>query len=321
MTFSGVSLMNPDNASLIDWGANYTPVTLEGQWWRLFTCCFVHIGAIHLLMNLYALRYIGVLLEPLLGKSRFLAAYMLAGIAGSAVSLYWHAITISAGASGAIFGMYGVFLAMLTTNLVDKTARKTLLSSILIFVGYNLVNGLRGGIDNAAHIGGLTSGLAMGYAFYPSLIRPAQPNLKYVTMGMLTALILSTTFLVYTETPNTIGQYQAAMRKFGVLESAALEVYQENERLSNGELPEIIKTRGIPAWKESIRIIQDADQLDLPEALHVRNKKLLEYCKLRIRSFELILKAVDGNSGQYQAEITETNTQIENVIKELEDED
>jgi rhomboid protease GluP len=187
MVISGVHFMLPDNDSLIKWGANFRPVTLDGQWWRLFTSCFLHIGVIHLLMNLYALIYIGLLLEPHLGKTRFVSAYLLAGIGGSVASLYWHDLTISAGASGAIFGMYGVFLAMLTTNLIEKSARKTLLTSIMIFVGYNLLNGLKGGIDNAAHIGGLVTGMIIGYAFYPSLIKPQQLNLKYLTVALCTA--------------------------------------------------------------------------------------------------------------------------------------
>src|SRR6185369_7121394 len=71
MAASGVSVFSPDGQSMINWGANFRPVTLEGQAWRLFTCCFIHIGIIHLLMNMYALAYIGVLLEAQLGKVRF----------------------------------------------------------------------------------------------------------------------------------------------------------------------------------------------------------------------------------------------------------
>ena len=67
-------------------------------------------------------------------------------------------MTVSAGASGAIFGIYGVFLALLLTNIIDVVQRKALLLSIGVFVAYNLLNGLREGIDNAAHVGGLAAG-------------------------------------------------------------------------------------------------------------------------------------------------------------------
>lgn len=243
MVVSGVHFMQPDSESLIAWGANFRPVTLEGQWWRLLTSCFIHIGIIHILMNMYALIFIGNLLEPQLGRIRYLSAYLLSGIGGSVASLYWHELTVSAGASGAIFGMYGLFLAMLTTNLIEESARKELLSSILLFVGYNLLNGLRGGIDNAAHIGGLVTGMVIGYSFYPSLTKPQEPNLKYLTVALLTVLVVSTSFLVYKQTPNDIRQYEENMKKFISLETQALEVYHKDGTTTNAELLIAIQER------------------------------------------------------------------------------
>ncbi len=169
MGLSGVNLINPDQQSLLHWGANFRPLTMDGQWWRLLSCCFLHIGVVHLLLNMYALLFIGYLLEHQLGSLRFLFAYLLSGIVASITSLWWHNMGISAGASGAIFGMYGVFLALLTTNLIEKSERKTLLISIGIFVVYNLLNGLNGAVDNAAHLGGLLAGWIIGYVCVPGL--------------------------------------------------------------------------------------------------------------------------------------------------------
>jgi rhomboid protease GluP len=172
MVISGVGIMLPTSESLIAWGANFKPITLEGEWWRLITCCFVHIGILHLVMNMVALLYIGLLLEPFLGKTRFWCAYLLTGLASSLNSLWWHDLTVSAGASGAIFGMYGVFLALLSTNTIEKSVRKALFTSIGVFVVFNLMNGMKGGVDNAAHIGGLVSGLLIGLSYLPSLKKP-----------------------------------------------------------------------------------------------------------------------------------------------------
>jgi rhomboid protease GluP len=170
MVLTGVSAIEPDGKSLIAWGANFGPATLSGEYWRLLTCCFVHIGVLHLFMNMYAFLLIGAQLEPRLGKLRFSIAYIVCGIAASAMSLYWHEnINISAGASGAIFGMYGLFLALLNTKLVEKRNRKQLLASVIFFVGYNLLGGLKEGIDNAAHVGGLITGLLIGFFFIPGL--------------------------------------------------------------------------------------------------------------------------------------------------------
>jgi rhomboid protease GluP len=170
MGLSGVDMLEPRGRDLLAWGANFEPLTLGGEWWRLITCCFIHIGILHLAMNMYAFLLIGAQLEPRLGKTRFLIAYALGGLVASATSLWWHdGNSISAGASGAIFGMYGVFLVMLSANLVERSKKRQLLASIIFFIVYNLLGGLKAGIDNAAHIGGLVAGIGISAALLPAL--------------------------------------------------------------------------------------------------------------------------------------------------------
>ena len=165
MIASGVEIMSPSTLSLLKWGADFGPLTLTGDWWRAVTCNFIHIGAFHLLMNMYAFMYVGLLLEDLIGSRRMFMSYLLTGLCSAVFSLYMHGETISAGASGAIFGLYGIFLAFLFFHRIAKEQRKALLTSILIFVGYNLVYGMKAGIDNAAHIGGLLSGFLLGIIY------------------------------------------------------------------------------------------------------------------------------------------------------------
>jgi len=112
MVVSGMNILSADSASLIKWGANLKPITLDGQWWRLMSCCFLHSGLFHILMNMFALICIGFMLEPLIGKLRFLSAYLLTGLGASLSSLWYNDLVISEGASGAIFGLFGVFIAM-----------------------------------------------------------------------------------------------------------------------------------------------------------------------------------------------------------------
>ena len=165
MIASGVGIMSPSTLSLLKWGADFGPLTLTGDWWRAVTCNFIHIGAFHLLTNMYAFMYVGLLLEGLIGSRRMFMSYLLTGLCSAVFSLYMHGETISAGASGAIFGLYGIFLAFLFFHRIAKEQRKALLTSILIFVGYNLVYGMKAGIDNAAHIGGLLSGFLLGIIY------------------------------------------------------------------------------------------------------------------------------------------------------------
>jgi len=319
MLISGVHILLPENQDLLNWGANFRPMTLEGQWWRLFTACFLHIGILHLLLNMYALLYIGLLLEPYLGKTRFLAAYLISGIAASMTSLWWHDLTISAGASGAIFGMYGVFLALLTTNLLDKSVKKALLTSIAVFVGYNILNGLKpnSGIDNAAHIGGLLSGFIIGYAFIPSLKQFENKAIKFSTIAALTIALLVSSFTVYQSLPNDIGKYDEKMKEFVSMESMALEVYNLPEGTPNEKILSEIKDRGLYYWNENIKLIDSFKDLDLPLPIRTRNSKLKEYCELRIKSYELIYKAINEGTDKYQNEIEVYNKKIELIISEL----
>ncbi|MFZ6012270.1 MAG: rhomboid family intramembrane serine protease [Bacteroidota bacterium] len=317
MVFSGADVFVPENESLLSWGANFRPLTLMGEWWRLITCCFIHIGVFHLLMNLYALLYIGLLLEPYLGSSRFIVAYIVCGLCASVTSLWWHDLTISAGASGAIFGLYGVFLAMLTTNLIEKSARQAFLTSIIVFVGYNLVSGLRGGIDNAAHIGGLVAGLITGYALYPSLKNIEAINTGRVAMAAMVVFSVAFSFMAFKMIPDDTVQYQKSMEKFSDLENKALEFFRIYETATQEELLAEIQEKGLVYWNENLRLLDEIDRLDLPEVIREKNKKLRDYCNLRIQSYNLMYKAISENTTSYEEQLVEYNTKIQGIIDEL----
>lgn len=174
MVCSGLGFISFKASDLLTWGANFRPVTTNGEWWRLLTSTFLHGGLMHLLANMYGLLFVGIFLEPKLGKTKYAVIYLSTGIIASIASLYFHEPTVSIGASGAIFGLYGVFLALLSTKVFPKDFSKAFLTSTLIFIGYNLLMGFAGaGIDNAAHIGGLVSGFIIGLILYPQFKREA----------------------------------------------------------------------------------------------------------------------------------------------------
>lgn len=193
MAATGAGILEPSTLALLNWGADFGPLTLTGDWWRAVTCNFVHIGAFHLLMNMYAFIYIGIWLEHLIGTRRMFVSYLLTGLCSAVFSLYMHAETISAGASGSIFGLYGIFLAFLLFHRIERSQRKALLTSILIFVGYNLIYGIRAGVDNAAHIGGLLSGFLLGfiYVFGERMKKPEAGR----TVSIIGELIIFSVFL------------------------------------------------------------------------------------------------------------------------------
>jgi rhomboid protease GluP len=317
MVATGVSFFEPTTLDLLKWGANLRAITLEGQWWRLITNTFLHIGIFHILFNMYALLYIGLILEPYIGRARFATAYLFTGIIASLSSIYWHPQTVSAGASGAIFGMYGVFLAMLTTNIIDKSARKPLLASIGIFVAYNLMNGMKEGIDNAAHIGGLLSGLAIGYCFYPSLKRPAELKLKYITISLLFIATLSTSFVIYKNIPKDTIKFEAYIKNFAANETVALSLYSLSRTSSNDVIAATIKNDGLPNWNKNLLVLDSIDKLDLPVEYTARVYALRKYCKYRIKSYNYILADIDGNVNTNKDSIVLYNQKIKAIIDSL----
>jgi rhomboid protease GluP len=176
---AGAGLLQPNPAVLVQWGSNFGPRTLGGEWWRLFTSMFLHFGLLHLLFNMWALWSLGQLTERLFGSAYYLAVYLFAGLCGSVASLLWHPSINSAGASGAIFGVLGGLLAFMVNprTRIPASIVAAQRNSALVFVAYNLLNGFaHAGIDNAAHIGGLLSGFAFGWVLGRPLDAESRQN-------------------------------------------------------------------------------------------------------------------------------------------------
>ncbi len=188
MVCSGVSLFDPGIMDLHKWGANMRLYTLGGEWWRLITSIFLHGGVGHLLTNMLFLFFVGRYLEPVIGKWRFAIIYLCTGVISSLATIWWSGAVQSVGASGAIFGMYGTFIALLTTHLIDARIRFRLLQSFIIFIVYSLMSGMQAGIDNAAHTGGLISGMIFGFMVYVSM--------KHDKAKLFSSLIVLITLLV-----------------------------------------------------------------------------------------------------------------------------
>lgn len=159
-----------DTMHMIECGAAYTPYILEqGEYYRIFTCMFLHFGMEHLANNMLVLFVLGQRLEPILGKIRFLVIYLLGGMGGSVVSLLMdlkgQEFFISAGASGAVFAVMGAMIYVLLRNrgrVADLSARQ-----ILIMAAFSVYFGFAaGGVDNAAHLGGMACGFVLAALLY-----------------------------------------------------------------------------------------------------------------------------------------------------------
>lgn len=160
MTLAGGST---SERNLIIFGAKVNELILQGQIWRFFTSMFIHIGFFHLAFNLYALWMLGSFCEERFGRYRFLLIYLLSGITGSIASFLF-TDALSAGASGAIFGLLGALVpyAWKKPQLWRSGLGKNLIIIIIINLGLGII---QPGIDIYAHLGGLLFGLAFGFLF------------------------------------------------------------------------------------------------------------------------------------------------------------
>jgi rhomboid protease GluP len=161
----------PTVPQLLTLGGNLGELTWgRTQYWRLISACFLHIGFLHIAFNGWALAVFGPGLEKILGRGRFLLVYILTGIVGGIISATMNPSVVSAGASGAIFGLVGAIWSV----LLRRKASSAAIQQIIWIVGLNFAWGLRPGshIDNWAHGGGLAAGFLLGYVI------PAKGDLR-----------------------------------------------------------------------------------------------------------------------------------------------
>jgi rhomboid protease GluP len=161
----GAGWFIPNAAIEIAAGSNLGSLTTHGEWWRLVTALFVHFGIIHLLFNMWALAAFGALSERLLGITSFVFVYFVSGIAANLASITLRPSIDTAGASGAIFGILGALLAVYWRNkrTLPFTVVRAEGTAVFMFASFALLGGfLYTGVDNAAHLGGLLTGLLLG---------------------------------------------------------------------------------------------------------------------------------------------------------------
>lgn len=167
MTLSGGT---QNSRNLIRFGANYAPLVASGEYWRLFTANFIHIGIAHLLFNMFALFQLGAQVEAVYGRPRFLAIYLLSGLSGAIFS-YMLTQGLSAGASTSLFGLFGALVVYFYKHreLFGRMGQQQLVSLGVVLL-INVIIGLSPGsnVDNWGHLGGFIGGLVLAWFLCPS---------------------------------------------------------------------------------------------------------------------------------------------------------
>ncbi|HEV2492636.1 MAG TPA: rhomboid family intramembrane serine protease [Terriglobia bacterium] len=180
---------------LVRMGAKYGPFIYAGQWWRLVTAIFLHAGLFHIGMNLWCLFDLGPAVESLFSTTKFIVLYLVTGVAGFVLSLWWNPRALSIGASGAILGLIGILIG---ASFHHGGLGKDYRSQLWRWVIYILIFGLLPffAVDNAAHIGGLATGLILGY-----LVPEGEPDTRssenlWNTLAIISVLVIAGSFVL-----------------------------------------------------------------------------------------------------------------------------
>jgi len=302
MVASGVHPIQPTVASVVDWGVNYGPKTLGGQPWRLLTSIFVHYGAFHLCFNMIVLWNIGRWVERIFGSLRFAALYLCAGLIGSVTSVAVHPHLVSAGASGAVFGVYGALAAFLLSQRgsIDARVVKKLATVAIFFLGYNVLYSLKSPIiDLAAHVGGLVSGAVAGWW----LARPLTPSLPQKLRRPV--IVFAAIFVILAVFPSVLPNppdFEGVVREFSEVESKAVNAYNSLvEAASAGRVTDEAFAKGIedevlPVWRHvQPRLDEAATQLRNPQQTKVL-KALRQYERDRAYSWTQMILALRAHN-------------------------
>lgn len=293
----------------IKYGAN-NAVATEDQWWRLVTSMFMHFGLLHLALNMWALLQAGSLVERLQGRILYGLTYLVSGIGGGLLSMDWHGGKMwSAGASGAIFGVYGALLGYITRDrlALPRSVLQPLTKSTVLFACYNLFYGfVSPSIDNADHIGGLVSGLALGWLTAPSpgTDRSASWGRRLGIGAAAAALIMAVGVAFAPNVDFILRDEQAwekAVKPFAdrqeALEQKLGAQVQEwlRNRSSGPDLYQLVEDKMVPFYEGLGRTVQ-ALNLAPSKATDRRRKLFATYAGLEVEAFHHLEFAVQGDN-------------------------
>lgn len=292
---------NADTIAILHAGANFNPFVMEGDYWRLISCMFLHYGFLHLAVNMYGLYQLGELLEPGIGSGRYALLYFICGVAASIASLVFNTLVASAGASGAIFGLYGFMLgAQIISFYNDKQRLKQVLTSFAIFVVINALIARGVNVDMAGHIGGAVAGLIIAFCHFKLRI------LK--THKELAAALVAVSLLVFAVPKDQLNYFH----RFGEiisLERRIDEVYKsaKSERALKDSLNQFAAS-----WKNVEN--QFLDATNFPRGVQSDAAVLAKHANLRNLEIQYQLKFVDGRPA-YGDSVKAVGDRIEKNLK------
>jgi rhomboid protease GluP len=271
-----------DIIAILHAGANFNPLVMEGEYWRLVSSMFLHYGFFHLAVNMYGLWQLGEFLEPGMGSGRYAILYFICGLAAGIASLFFNVLVSSAGASGAIFGLYGFQLgAQLISYYDDKQKLKRVLLSFGIFVAINALIARQVQVDMAGHIGGAVAGFIVAVCHFKLRI------LK--THKELAATLIAMTFLLFA-VPKTQLEYYNVFKSLVNLERKSVAMYESSDNRVLRDSLVSFETQ----WKDLDNRLTNLD--NVPTSLASDIDTLSKLTNRRVAQVSSIIQLIDNNA-------------------------
>ena len=255
---------------LLHWGANYGPLTLDREYWRLLTSMFVHGGLIHVGANMYFFWNLGPIAERIYGRFRYLWIYLLTGLASSVASLAIHPYTVSVGASGAIFGVVGalVFPFYRKRVVLPPPAMKAMMRNLVMIIVVNLLIGAAVPmIDNSAHVGGLLMGLLLGFVITYFAVTVDEVQQVFPKVAAVAAIAIATGFV---SVQHLYHDRIIAAQAYMALKNGDIQTATERAKIAIAKNPKDVNAHAILAeayftnkqYPDAVREYQAAYALD-----------------------------------------------------------
>jgi len=314
--------LSPTLATVLAFGANFGPKTLHGEWWRLFASMFLHFNILHIGFNMWALANLGQLMERLVGNLGFLLLYLVSGLLGSVASVAWNPEVMSAGASGAVFGVGGALLGflLLRRDSIPAAVLVPLRNSMFSFIGYNVVFGfLVPGIDNAAHLGGLAAGIGCGLLLSHPLTREGVSR-RWLRNTILLVVGTTTPAGVFRLLPEPPADFQAEMQRLTEMEERLDTQYNELVRrfrdgnLSNAEFAGEIEKKLLP---ELTAVKAHFDSLPISPSRRKVADLLRKYLQLRAESWQSLAIGLRESNEAAMKHYHEKSAAADNLAKQI----
>jgi membrane associated rhomboid family serine protease len=306
MVGAGVDAYKPGNAAMVAWGANFGPLVSDGQWWRLLTAMFVHGDIFHLGFNLYFLWSVGRMCEQIFGRAAYTAVYLASGLLANLVAVVWQPDVISCGASAALFGVFGAFLAfaLRRRNMLPEEFVRAVRFNAVLLIGMNLVIGLVvPEISIIAHVAGLLAGFGLGYLILVLAEKPVNTPREANALRMRAVAIASlSSVLVLVVGVLVLPRWENPMPLFERFGARHDELFARYDAAEPAERVAVIEGELLPFVGEAERSLRELELERVPGDLREMVEDQIRYYELRGQAFTLELEGLRNDDEVILAE-------------------